>query len=532
MNESLKSTTMQRYNRLYSTLKFLKPKQFYYRFYYLLTIKLRKQLDIKHPLFKDSHPSTLNLLSSIPTTQCYIENKFKFLNLEKKFTTAIDWNFSEYGRLWTYNLTYFDFLHQKSITKKEGLILMHDFIDQSATLNDALEPFPISLRGINWVKFLANQNIIDSRINDSLFAQYHILLENLEYHLLGNHLLENGFSLLFGAYYFQDERFYITAKKILSAELKEQILSDGAHFELSPMYHQTMLFRILDCINLVKNNSWKTDELLALLESKASVMLGWLETITYANGSIPLLNDSTNGIAPTSHDLFAYALLQGIYSTKLPLQVSGYRKIVKDHYECIIDVGNIGPDYIPGHAHSDTFNFELHIDEKAIIVDTGLSTYETNIQRTSERSTAAHNTVVIDRKEQSEVWGGFRVAKRAKVIRLIENHDSIEATHDGYLKIGALHTRKFSFDTHKITIEDMIKGKKLHQCIAYLHCHPDVTVTINDNAIQINNAKLTCFNHNSLALNTYNYAPEFNTLIPSTVIEIMFNETLKMEISL
>ena len=40
-------------------------------------------------------------------------------------------------------------------------------------------------------------------INQTLYNHYQLLLNNLEYHLLGNHLLENAFSLLFGAYYFQ-----------------------------------------------------------------------------------------------------------------------------------------------------------------------------------------------------------------------------------------------------------------------------------------------------------------------------------------
>ena len=97
------------------------------------------------------------------------------------------------------------------------------------------------------------------------------------------------------------------AKEILEKELNEQILDDGAHFELSPMYHQLMLFRVLDCINLVQNNSWKNKELLNFLEEKASVMLGWLKSISYENGEIPLLNDSANCIAPISNELFKYA---------------------------------------------------------------------------------------------------------------------------------------------------------------------------------------------------------------------------------
>ena len=61
---------------------------------------------------------------------------------------------------------------------------------------------------------------------------------------MGNHLLENGFSLLFGSYYFRDEKLYSKAKEIIKTELREQILDDGAHFELSPMYHSIILHRI------------------------------------------------------------------------------------------------------------------------------------------------------------------------------------------------------------------------------------------------------------------------------------------------
>ena len=82
------------------------------------------------------------------------------------------------------------------------------------------------------------------------------MLNNLEYHLLGNHLLENGFSLLFGAYYFQDETIYKIAKKIVVSELEVQILADGSHFELSPMYHQILFHRVLDCIQLIKLNTF------------------------------------------------------------------------------------------------------------------------------------------------------------------------------------------------------------------------------------------------------------------------------------
>jgi len=401
-----------------------------------------------------------------------------------------------------------------------GVELINNFINNDEFLKDAKEPFPISLRTINWVKFLSFNTINDPNINNSLYRYYIILLDNLEYHLLGNHLLENGFSLLFGAYYFNDEKLYLKAKKILKYELDEQILNDGAHFELTPMYHQIILFRILDCINLVQNNNFKNQDLLELLKNKASIMLGWLKNITYINGNIPLLNDSTNKIAPTSKELFDYAKRLKVKIENKELKESGYRKITNDNYECVIDIGNIGPDYIPGHAHSDTFNFELQVKSKAFIVDTGLSTYETSNRRTLERSTSSHNTVEVNSKNQSEVWAGFRVATRAKIIDLTENSNFIEATHDGYKKDNIFHTREWSFEENKIIIKDSLS--KSADAVFRLHFHPSITKQEIINKIFVEDYDLEFIN--------YNYSSEFNKEIKSIAVEVKFTNILKVEI--
>ena len=521
---------------LVNTVKYLKPVQVYYRLYYFARRRIRNLYGFQYPLTVTSTSALVTLQPSISSYTSVDDETFSFLNLSHTFKNAIDWNFSKYGKLWTYNLTYFDFLQQNEMSKEKGLELIHDFIDQSSSHKDALEPFPLSLRGINWVKFLSTHQIKDQKIDDSLYAQYQILIDNLEYHLLGNHLLENGFSLLFGAYYFQDEKLYIKAKEILTVELEEQILDDGAHFELSPMYHQIMLFRILDCINLVENNDFKNKVLLKLLKEKASIMLGWIEKITYKNGDIPLLNDSANGIAPSSQELFKYAKRLGLdhqpSTINYQLSDSGYRKIIKSRYACIIDVGNIGPDYIPGHAQSDTFNFELYIDNKPFIVDTGLSTYETNARRTDERSTAAHNTVEVLGASSSKVWGGFRVADRARVTEVKECEEKIMATHDGYMKkFGILHTREWIFEDNKIIIKDSLNKKT--KAMARLHFHPDVTEEMIEKHITINNQPITnaLGVHQSLITN-YQYAPEFNKLVEAKVLEIEFEKELVMEIRL
>ncbi|MFY4783138.1 heparinase II/III domain-containing protein [Aliarcobacter butzleri] len=511
---------MNKYTRLFNTIKYLKFTQIYYRLVYFIRNRFRKAIQFKYKFIKESNSTSIKLVNSCEYYSSYKDNEFHMLNLSKKFEDKIDWNYSKYGKLWTYNLTYFEYLKEK-----EDISLVYDFIENISSVKDGLEPFPISLRGINWIKFLTKYQIKDKNLDDSLYAQYYILFDNLEYHLLGNHLLENGFSLLFASFYFQDETLYKKAKRILIKELDEQILDDGAHFELSPMYHQLMLFRILDCINLIQNNSWKNKELLKFLEEKASLMLGWLKNISYENGEIPLLNDSANNIATTTKELFDYALrLNSQFSIlNSQLKESGYRKIKKENYECIVDIGEIGASYIPGHAHADTFNFELYIKQKPFIVDTGLSTYNIGQQRDEERSTKSHNTIEINETNSSEVWGGFRVANRANITELIEEKNFIKATHDGYKKkFGILHTRNWLFEEHKIIINDTLN--KECNAIARLHFHPDITEYEISNKINLQNLQYK--------IEIYNYAPEFNKTIKALVLEISFKKDLKVEINI
>ena len=60
-----------------------------------------------------------------------------------------------------------------------------------------------------------------------------------------------------------------------------------------------------------------------------------------------------------------------------------------------MDIGKIGPDYQPGHAHADTFTFCLYFKNTPIVVDTGTSTYNIGKRRDKERSTMVHNTVLL-----------------------------------------------------------------------------------------------------------------------------------------
>lgn len=515
------------------TIKYLRLKQVYYRIYYFIRNRLFKK-EYKKKLQREISP--LKWDNIIFESNAYLtKNKFRFLNIHHDFYDKIDWNFSEHGKLWTYNLNYFEFLNQEKITYKDGLFLIRDYVKENILLKDGKEPYPISLRGVNWIKFLSKNKILDDDINQELYNHYQILLNNLEYHLLGNHLLENGFSLLFGAYYFKDQILYNKAKYILKEELNEQILNDGGHFELSPMYHQIILYRVLDCINLLKLNSWKKDELLDYLNGKAQKMLSWLQEISFENGDIPMVNDSAFGIAPTSTQLFNYAERISMKWEKTTLSDSGYRMIKNNRYELFFDVGAVGSNYQPGHAHSDTFNFLLYLDKKPFIVEVGTSTYEKNELRLCERSTESHNTIKVNNTNQTQVWDSFRVAERAKIINLKEEANKVVATHNGYQNMGVFQERTFLISENKINISDKIKSKKpIINSEAFIHFHPKVGgFEIRKNHIFFKDfsCKISFDGDNiSLVKEKYKYALGFNKLIDAQMIKVRFNKYLKTNI--
>jgi hypothetical protein len=519
------------------TIKNLKYKQIVYRLYYAIKKKNKSSYINLSP--KISYP--LNLQDSLYSNKSYLgASTFSFLNQTHQFQEKNNWDYAKFGELWVYNLNYFEFLNQPEMNEKTGLELMHDFINRHKNLSIGYDSYPISLRNIFWIRFITKHSIRDDRIDAFLYATYKELAKNLEYHLLGNHLLENAFSLLFGACYFHDVVLYKKAHKLLKLEINEQILSDGAHFELSPMYHQIILYRLLDSINLLQNTPIfdKQGKLFVFLKEKSLSMLQWLNAITFANGKIPLLNDAAPGIAPSTEQLNQYAvnlkiIEQGDIDRQNPSRLleSGYRCFKNGVYECVLDVGQIGPTYQPGHAHADTFNFVLNVHNVPIIVDTGVSTYNPGITRLQERGTAAHNTVAVLGENSSEVWSSFRVARRANVEIIEDKEDSIVAQHDGYKKIGTIHKRQWKFFDNKIEIVDYLIGKVVSGKF-YLHIAPKYKPEIKDEVVNVGSTCISFENIDQIEMVQTKLPNGYNRLKENYTIEISFEKYLKTYIAI
>jgi len=417
--------------------------------------------------------------------------RFRFLNLERD--TSDDWDPPNSEKLWVYNLHYFDDLnaHEADTRTQWHNQLLEKWVRKNTANADiGWEPYPTSLRIVNWIKWSLSGNGLSDQATRSLATQCRHLSTRIESHLLGNHLFANAKALLFAGLFFDGVESYRWREKgtsILMSEVDEQILPDGGHFERTPMYHLIILEDLLDCINIKQTFGEATDTVSTRFMRAAEGMLKFLRDTLHSDGELPFFNDTAMAIAPSPSQIFAYAERLGISTGEaasnriIEKRDFGLWVLNSDDERLIIDAGPIGPDYLPGHAHCDTLSYEMSVGDKRFVVNSGVYTYQ-GIERSWFRSTAAHNTVRIDGEEQHEIWAAFRVARRGYPT-VVESNDSegslrFTAAHTGYKRLPGkpLHRRTVQYRENIWSVEDQVEGGGDHRAESYIHLHPDVAI--------------------------------------------------------
>lgn len=465
-------------------------------------------------------------------------NRFHFLNRTVAFGEHIAWNPQEESRLWRYNLHYFDYcwdlMLAESVTQDDEVYrcfrrLVESWMAQNPIAQDVgWHAYPTARRIVNWIYAtqvfqgrLAIDDAFRPRLLASLFSQCRFLSDHLEWDCRGNHLLEDGKSLLVAGLFFagaEAEGWFRQGAQLVWQALEDQIFVDGGHYERSPMYHAIVLQDYLEIFALYHARGLKVP---AGAEAKLRAMVDWFLGLRHPDGEIPLFADAAFGIAPAPEELLPVAavlLRESRY--KWPGQVfgplarfllgkpglqifaglpssaptvfgkpglfpqSGYFLLGDDQGNTLIlDGGGIGPDEAPAHGHCNIFGYELSTAGRRVIVDSGVETYEPGPWRDYYRGTRAHNTLTVDGLEQAEVWAAFRVGRRAT---LQEVHCAIhpelayfEGTHDGFARqIPGLKHRRLvvSVPSAFWLIADYVYGAVgKHRVESFIHLHPEVT---------------------------------------------------------
>ncbi|MEA5421454.1 alginate lyase family protein [Spirulina sp. CCNP1310] len=529
------------------------------------------------------------------------EVTFTFLNETRTLALPIPWNSQNYSRLWQFNLHYFDWIRDRitrayqekelqSASCLEIYSVITDWIDHNPFYSfDGWHPYTTSLRIVNWTYAIHTfPQLKTAKILKSLWEQIYYLNHNKEYFAGGNHLLENLRALIIGGLNFNHpkaEKIVQTSLQELAQQLSYQILPDGGHYERSPMYHlivMNLLGESIACL-LSANLSIPPSILDAL-----SKMLVFAQGIRLQNGNYPLWNDAAYQIT-YSLDETVYWIQQLLPSSKTqqsqlssPINILHFRLLSKDipqirnphnnvnnsknsssyhaphtgysilrnglGIELGFDYGLPCPPELPPHAHADCLTLDLYYQGQPIIVDTGTSEYQKGLVREYERSTKAHNTIEIDQQNQSEVWGSFRVGRKAKPFNVksgnFEGLQWLSAAHHGYNRspIQSIHHRWIGLENTNVILLDIIETHQhqsegdrqdLHST-ARLHFAPNINL-IQDSSGE---AHYHTSEHFNLWIKTFNspepnhvqwlnpeissswYSPQFSQRIPRGCLEV------------
>ncbi len=384
------------------------------------------------------------------------------------------WNVPEASHLWNFNLHYFEYcipLAARWRDDRDGKCLskLKGFINGwmgacSYPQGDAWHPYTISLRLVNWLvcrDLISDALVADPEFDEamrlSMYVQYRHLLVNQETHLLANHYLENLKTLVIFSKLFGEDDVFRKVWRDFEGQLEEQILPDGVHFERSLMYHKLVFEGLLRVCKVMEGLG---DPVPGILVEKTQAMLDAMASLEKGMGKTPFFNDSADGVAKECDQLIAACgAVLGLRSdgSRKDFLDAGYYKLYSEdgRIAIMMDAGMPGPPYMLGHAHCDCLSYELSIDGRPVIANCGTYAYQSDL-RTYFRSTAAHNTMVVNGNEQLECWGEHRVARGYKDVKLCER-ESNRLVARLELSNGFVIRRVLSLSRRSLTIEDSVE---------------------------------------------------------------------------
>ena len=539
--------TLNKLKLYYFTIINLKLSQICYRVYYVIRNKFfgRRLVNTIDLNIKTSDLNYLTQFINYPNSFFKEKITFEFLGKKKSFISIseIVFDSQDYGELWCYNLNYFDFLNQINNNFQLEKDLIFEWVERNyKSENIVWDPYPVSMRLVNLIKwFSKNFNKFDKKTKIyflKLIQQHDLYLrKNIEFHLDGNHLLENYISLLISSIFCNKDDLLESDFNNLNNEIKNQFLVDNFHYERSIMYHNILVEKLLNIIAIGQNkkHSSKFDHKLSNLHNSISKMLIVTNNFLYPTYSYPSFNDVVRYRDNRVIEIIKYSKNLKFNSIKkhknINFEASGYLKFELQNSIFIYDYGDIAPKHIPGHGHCDCFSFEFFHNNIPIIVNTGTSTYEYGDRRFKERSTSAHNTISFGGNEQDEIWSRFRVARQ----HTIEYFKLDSFTKNKLFFSGSLsnynnqykHKRNVSIENNILTVKDKVESfDKKSLPSLNLHFHPNVKIVrkSEDNFLINETLVLEIKNTKNILLTDYLYADNYGNLIGSLKIEAVLIE--------
>ena len=442
-------------------------------------------------------------------------------------------------------------------TKQEGLArkivyILRDWIEKNPVLSgenwsDSLEG-SLRLLAWAWVYFLIKDSAsfdkdFENAFLRSIYFHINFIESNLSrYSSANNHLIGEATALFVTGVLFPQlkgaERRLDKGRFILEREIKKQVYSDGVSKEQSVSYHEFITELYLLAIIIGRKNKIKfSKDLYSRLEKMCEFLINMMDE----KGNALSIGDS-DGSSTVRLDIFekqnrAVSILNmASVLFKRPdfkkrkdnidekslwlLGEEGYKSYsflkpnndlpasrgfleggyyIMRHKDLFLgfDCGKLGYLSLAAHGHADALSIILNVADKNILVDPGTYLYHSGgMWRDYFRSTMAHNTVRIDRLDQSEIKGpflwGHKAESHLKYWSPNGGYDKVCGYHTGYarLKDPVMHSREVIFDklNGMITLKDSFCSRKRHFAEMFFHLHPDCSFKkLDKNSYEIKN---------------------------------------------
>ncbi len=398
---------------------------------------------------------------------------------------------------------------------------------------------------LNGYKISAEQ---ENKLGEFVYCHCrHLYRYQSKYSSNNNHAIAEAFTLfLIGVFFpsFPEARKWLEfGKGVLEREGVRQILPDGGSYEYSTTYLSFvfdffLLFKLITDRHGIPYNNELNDRLERSCE--------YIAALLDENGNIPNIGDQDSAVLVnfglSNHENFGSILNTGAVLFNRPefvrdtfpdfktVALLGEEKVAafherlqsstQDEYELshtrleqsglsvisdrtekhwIHFVGNataLGMPPLYAHGHLDALSFYLSVDGVEFFVDPGTYLYHSGGKwRTYFRSTAAHNTVRINRTDFTDMPGDFMFGKPYMITHhSLEKSDGVvvwQAEHDAYArlpeKVGHRRCVSWFRQEMEFVVEDKISAAGSCEGEWFYHLHPDCEVTQADNTIHIRN---------------------------------------------
>lgn len=344
----------------------------------------------------------------------------------------------------------------------------------------------------------------------------HIARHLSTYFSPNTHLLGEGLALYVAGRVLPElasaPRWEQAGRGILLKEAHAQVHPDGGHAELSPHYHRYALDFYLLALAVARRTN---DDLRGALEDVATRLAVFCRALTSDHGRLPMIGDDDGGRlfpmlarepADVRDTLWVAAVLLGrpeLAVGDLPEEAlwllggqadrsvethsrpaesrvfrdTGYAVLRSAREHAVLDVGHHG--FLNGgHAHADALSLVFFVDGRPLLIDPGTATYTMDrARRDWFRSTAMHNTAVIDGRSQSTPAGPFHWASRADASVIVWRTagtaaaEFIEAEHDGYRPL--VHRRGvLRLPDGPWLVADHVLGSGARRVVLHWHVDP------------------------------------------------------------